>query len=201
MSKFLVISEPSTRARHRQPCGLEPTKDSDQALLTFLEARSLADAVTEAAAGERHRKRRIIAVEELHPGFSYNDRQLAVALAAPRSFTDENTGRTFIAPTFLPQDFETSTRPLVLERDIAEMVEDLVEMLRETSLVPGLSISVLNGTPAEAFVMLEIFDHTRNHYRSRPYAIAELTTSPDAVGWKGVLALVRGLILHSNDLH
>lgn len=192
MPTYRIISELDAVPQHRQPRGNTPLQGQPR-LVTIVDAGCLAEAAGDARDTQPHAQRRIIAVEEIHPGLSFTDEQITAALTS-----DEfGTGEPFIDP----QDFAEEDQPLYEQEYFGHTVELVVAALRESNLVPGLNISLLNNPSDEAYAMVEIFDEARNVYLSHGIEMRKITDDQTAVGWSGVLAIARELIWFSTDLH
>ncbi|MFD9867511.1 hypothetical protein ACFXI8_23805 [Streptomyces niveus] len=193
MPKYRVISEHKPKAAHREPRGAALCRDGAR-LVTAIEATNLFAAVAKAAdllVGE-HLGRRIVSVEEIHPGFTYSDEEITHALK-----------RAALAgiPVIDPDGFEDDTTPLCDSKDFNSTVQQVAIALRESGLVPGLDISVLANEEDEPYIMVEVHDDARGVYHSRGTEVRRLTDDREAANWSGVLAVVRELISFSNDLH
>ncbi|WP_026820056.1 hypothetical protein [Arthrobacter castelli] len=193
MSTFRIISEPDPARTCRESRGTRLCSD-DKRVCTVVETVSLAGAAVDARDTEPHRDRRIVSVEEVHRGFAYSDEDITAALTVPRPE---------LMDTALVDSgvFEDTTEPLYLQEGFTDTVRDVVDGLRESSLVPGLNMSVLDNETDEPYAMLEVRDEGRFLYLSRGCEIRKLTDDRDAAGWDGVLAIARQLIDISNDLH
>lgn len=194
MPKYRIISELDPGADHRDPRGAAPRPDEAR-ITTVTDARSVSDLIDDIergfpAAGDAraHQDRRIVSVEEVHPGFSYADDEIGQALGTAVA---SPTGEQLVDPM-------GSTG----EADDPELVKDVVYGLRESGLVPGLNISVLANEPDEPYAMVEVFDDALGAYRSIGTEVRKIADDRDAEpGWDAVLSIARGLISLSNDLH
>ncbi len=184
MPTFRIVSAPDPAARHRDPRGAALRQD-DQRLMTVLDARSLAEAAVDARDTAPHRERRITSVEEIHPGFCHPDAEISRVLAQVED----------------PDGLEGRTTPLCDDIDFVDFVQRVIGALRDSDLVPGLSISVLANDPDECYAMIEVFDDIRGVYLARGTEVRRLIEDRDAVGWDGVISIARGVIAFSNDLH
>ncbi|WP_433855114.1 hypothetical protein [Streptomyces kronopolitis] len=193
MPKYRIVSEPDPGAEHREPRGADFCRDGER-LVTAIKATNLVAAVEKAAdvpAGE-HRGRRIVSVEEIHPGFAYSDGEITRALK-----------RATLAgiPLIDAGSFEDDTTPFCDSKEFNATVQLVAIALRESGLVLGLDTSVLADEDDEPYVMVEVHDKARSVYFSRGTEVRRLTDDRDAAGWAGVLAVARELISFSNELH
>lgn len=193
MPKYRIISELDPGTEHRDSRGTRLRLD-EQRLVTIVDATSLAEVAVDARDTEPHRERRIISIEETHPsGFSYTNEEIAYAFgfnkpAAEQPFTDLTR-------------FDDDDSPLYGSAEFTDVVCTVVEGLRESGLVPGLDISVLDNEMDEPYAMVEVFDDARGIYLSRGTEIRRLTDDRDAAGRIGVLAIAQAVVAFSNDLH
>lgn len=190
MPTFRVISEADPGPGHREPRGVRLRR-----LVTLREADSLVEAAAAARDDEPHSGRRIISVEEMHPGIFVTDAELTRALSGPPP--DDPLGE----PLFDPERVHDDRDPLAEQLDFRDLVGEIVYALRESGLVPGLNLSVLDNELDEYYGMVEVFDEVRGIYLSRGTELRKMTDARDAVGWDGVLAVAREVIGLSNDLH
>ncbi|MCM2392674.1 hypothetical protein [Streptomyces albipurpureus] len=193
MPKYRIVSELSPGAEHREPRGADFSRDGDR-LVTAIKATNLVAAVAKASevlVGE-HRGRRIVSVEEIHPGFAYSDEEISRAL--------KRATRAGI-PLIDPGDFEDDTTPFCESEEFNPTVQLVAIALRESGLVLGLDTSVLANEDDEPYVMVEVHDEARSVYFSRGTDVRRLTDDLEAAGWAGVLAVARALISFSNKLH
>lgn len=195
MPKYRIVSETDSFPDLHAPRGAE-LRGEDARLVTYIDAGSLAEATVDARDTQPHSYRRIISVEEIHPGFSYTDQQLTFMLAGAHP-SEAGTGE----PLVDPDNFAGETEPLAASNEFRDVVGQVVCGLRESGLVPGLDISVLDNEPDEPYAMVEVHDVARGVYLSRGTELRRLTDDSDAAGWQGVLAIARELIAFSNDLH
>ncbi|MFJ2420201.1 hypothetical protein [Streptomyces brevispora] len=197
MPKYRVVSDPRPEAEYREPRGAG-LRHNKARLVTAIEAGNLSAAVAKAAdvlVGE-HLGRRIVSVEEMHPGVAFSDEEITRALTRVVPFDDASD------PLIDPGEFEDMTSPLVESNMFASIVKLVVHGLRESGLVPGLDISVLLTRPlVDPYAVIEIHDDARDVYLSRGTEVRRLTDDREATGWDGVLAVARELISFSNGLH
>lgn len=197
MPKYRVISEVDTGAEHREPRGARLRLDEEK-VVTVVEARTLPEAALHAygsiAEEENHVDRRIISVEEIHPGFSYTGVEITHALTRPEGdWTDE--------PMLDPKDYAEDEK-IYGGGDFIYTVDRVATALRESGFVPGLDISLLQGGDGYVdYSMIEVHDDARMIYLSRGCELKNLTDDRSATGWDGVLAIARQLISLSDDLH
>lgn len=197
MPKYRIISELDSGRNHRKPRGLCLRPD-EKRLVTTIEAPDLATAVDRAprfmADQKSHLYRRIISVEEVHPGVRPSDAQITTALTLSEGdWTDE--------PMIDPDAYDPD-EPIYGDGDFIWTVNDIADALRESGLVPGLHLSLLQG--GDGFVdysMVEVHDDARMIYLSCGSEIKHLTDDRSATGWAGIVAIARALIQLSNDLH
>lgn len=192
MPAYRIISELDPGPDHRESRGARLRLDEARRV-SVLEATDLTDAVLAVQRVvpevEEHADRRIISIEEVHPGFSYTDEQIDHALVS----TENDWVR--------PEEF-TDDEAIYGGGNFLWIVHAVAEALAESGLVPGLSISLLQNS--EGFVdytMVEIRDDARGIYLSQGSEIKRLTADRSATGWPGVLAIARELIALSNELH
>lgn len=183
MPNYRIISEVDTRAEHRLPRGVRPEGDQLRQT-TVVQANSLIEAAELGALD--HERRRIISIEETYPGIVVDDEEITAALTAGEIDVDA---------------YAEDTEPLYGRLGFTTLVRDVVEGLRESGLVPGLNISVLDNEVDEPYAMLEIYDDARDAYLSRGTELRRLTDDRDAVGWDGVLAVARAIIAFTDPLH
>ncbi|WP_181273660.1 hypothetical protein [Brevibacterium oceani] len=194
MPEYRIVSEADPGPDHREPRGARLRLDEAREV-TVTEARNVSDLIEDIerglpAAGDAraHQTRRIVAIEEVHPGFSYADDEIGRALGTAET---SPTGEQLVDPmgsTGEPHD--------------PDLVAQVVNGLRESGLVPGLNISVLANEPDEPYAMVEVFDDALGAYRSIGTEVRKIADDRDAEpGWDAVLSIARGLISLSNDLH
>ncbi|MDX3020100.1 hypothetical protein [Streptomyces acidiscabies] len=193
MPKYRIVSEPGPGAEHREPRGANLYLGKD-CLVTVIESEDLFWATRTAYSSSlsEHLDRRIVSIEEIHPGFTFSDDEVTRALK-----------RAALAgiPLVDPDGFEDGTTPFCDSDDFSVTVQMVAMALRESGLVPGLSTSVLANENDEPHVMVKVHDGARNVYLSRGSEVRQFTDDCEAAGWAGVLAVARGLISFSNDLH
>ncbi|MFI9629301.1 hypothetical protein [Streptomyces sp. NPDC052042] len=195
MPEYRIISEIDQEATSREARGARPPADTAR-LLTVLEAESVHDALYRSMfVTPRHGNRRVISVEELHPGFSYWDEEITAAITRPHPLTPDE-------PPLIERDlYEGDRRPLSQRGDLVSTVKKVVEALRDSGLVPGLTVSVLDDEADDPYAMVEVYDDARHLYLAQGTEARRLTDDPETVGWDGILAIARGLIDVSNPLH
>lgn len=193
MPKYRIISEVDPGPDHREPRG-ERLRLDEARLVTDVEAGSLAEAAGNARDTEPHRERRIVSVEEIHPGFTFSDEQITAGLTSPAGhWTDR--------PMIDPAEF-TDDKVIFGDGDCVWTVHAIAEALRDSGLVPGLHLSLLQNNEGWVdYSMIEIRDDARDLYLSVGAEPRDLTDDGDAAGWNGVLAVARELISISNHLH
>lgn len=193
MPKYRIVSEPSPGAEHREPRGADLCHDKAR-LVTVIESKDLFWAAQTAYSSQlsEHLDRRIISIEEIHPGFTFSDEEITRALT-----------RAALAgiPLIDPDGFANDTTPFCKSEDFNASVQLVAMALRESGLVPGMDTSVLANENDEPYVMVEVHDEARSVYLSRGAEVRRLTDDCEAAGWAGVLAVARALISFSNDLH
>ncbi|MFE4334057.1 hypothetical protein ACFRQM_32985 [Streptomyces sp. NPDC056831] len=197
MPRYRIISELDTSAEHRDPREACLHRDGAR-LVTVVESEDLFWATKSAYSSLRsgHLDRRIVSVEEVHPGFTFSDEEITRALTGPALVDDAGD------PLMNPGEFEDITVPLAKPDTFASVVEQVGHGLRESGLVPGLDISVLIAHSLEdPYAVIEVYDDARSVYFSRGTEVQELTDDHSAIGWDGVLAVARELVSFSNDLH
>jgi len=201
MPKYRIISEIDPMAEHRISRGAHAavkTGAPAQRLVTIVGAMDITDAALnlhrEMPDYEDHEDRRVISIEEIHPGFTVTDEQITNALTSPEGeWTNE--------PMVDPEEFSEG-QSVYGSGDFIWTVDAVAEALRESGLVPGLHVSLLqNNSGFVDYSMIEIHDDTRMIYLSRGAELKHLTEDRSATGWNGVLAIARALIALSNDLH
>lgn len=187
MPRYRIVSELDQGAEHREPRGAALRLDEAR-LVTVVEAESLHDAVfLSHVVKPRHTDRRIVSVEEVHPGFAH---------------TDDEIGRALGTPEGSPTD-EQLVDPMASTGDAydPDLVAQVVHGLRESGLVPGLNVSVLANDPDEPYAMVEVFDDALGTYRSIGVEVRRIADDREATGWDAILSVARGLIALSRDLH
>lgn len=198
MPQYRVVSEVNTSSNHRRPRGQSP-QGPGTSHVTTVEADTFVMAAAHVwanmpldDAGNDHR---IVSVEEVHPGFSYSDEEITAALTDPER--NPNYPGSLIERQELPDD-----TAIYGGSDFMHVVNDVAGALRETGLVPGLHLSLLqNSSGFVDYAMVEIRDETRGIYLSRGTELKYLTDDRGAIGWDGVLAIARELIVIAHDLH
>lgn len=191
MPKYRVVSELDAAAVSRQSRGVELRSDQKR-LVTIVEGLNLAEAALYAEGSitgkEHHLDRRIVSIEEIHPGLSYADDEIGQALGTAMA---SPTGEQLVDPMGSTGD-----------ADDPELVKDVVYGLRESGLVPGLNISVLDNEMDEPYAMIEVYDEALGIYRSIGTEVRKIaqnrTVEP---GWPAIISIAQGLIALSNDLH
>lgn len=203
MPEYRIVSEADPGPDHREPRGARLRLDEAREV-TVTEARGISELLEDIergfpSAGEArvHQDRRIVSVEEVHPGFSCTDEEITAALADPT----RNPNRDGL-PLVDPEEFEDGSEPLYGGDGFIYVVHDVAEGLRESGLVPGLHVSLLqNASGYVDYSMVEVHDDARATYLSRGAELKHLTDDRSAVGWAGVLAIARELVSLSRDLH
>jgi hypothetical protein len=197
MPTYRVVSEIDHHAEHREPRGAWLRLDEAR-LVSLVDAHDVIDVIRIAFrrlfAEHGIRAVRITSVEETHPGFFFTDDEISRTLCeAGRSPTGE--------PLIDAEQFEGDTESLYDSAAFVYVVQQVVHGLRESGLVPGLDISVLDNEIDAPYAMIEVHDDARSIYLSRGCEIKHLTGDRGAVGWDGVIAVAREIIAISNDLH
>lgn len=196
MPEYRIVSEVDSGPDHRSPRG-ERLRLDEARLVTVIDAEDFQDAVYRSSFIEpRHTWRRIVSVEELHPGFSFTDEEITAALTSPA----DPFGEVNRAPMVDPADFAADEASYG-SGDFIWTVHAVAEALRESGLVPGLHLSLLHSDQGVDYSMVEVHDDARGTYLSRGSELQRLTDDRAATGWTGVLAIARALIGLSNDLH
>lgn len=190
MPKYRIVSESDPGAEHRESRGTALRRNETR-IVTVVEAVDLTEMLDDIqrgfpSTGEVHQGRRIVSVEEVHPGFSYTDAEIDTALR------ETNLAEEFPDGELLVHGRNAGT---------SELVQQVVTEVRESGLVPGLNISVLANDPDEPYAMIEVFDEARGIYLSRGIEVRKIADDCDATGWDAVLSIARGLIRFSDDLH
>lgn len=189
MPDYRVVSEvdpgPDQREHRGSSLGLDEAR-----LVTLMQAGSLAEAAVDARDTEPHRERRIISIEELHPGVAYRDEEILERLTK----VDPELGEPAIDIT----RFDAIQGPVYYHPDFAELVEHMADGLRESNLVPGLSASILKSND---YAMVEIYDQAVQRYLSVGADLKHLIWDRRAAGRAGALSIARALIHASNALH
>lgn len=195
MPKFRIISESDPTPIHRPSRGLDRPFD-DKNIVTTIEALNMVAALQLIRQGDAaaHAGRRIVSIEEVHPGLRYTDDEITKAITTSEGeWTDE--------PMVDPEQLLEATS-VYGDGDFIYIVSDIAEALRISGLVPGLHISLLqNGSGFIDYSMVEIHDDARGIYLARGCEIKHLTADRAAFGWDGALAIAHELIALSNDLH
>lgn len=200
MPTYRIISQMDTDAPVRESRGVrhDLTRGTvEQPLVTIATADNLPSVVraihTDPNRVGDHEPRRIVSVEEIGPSFSYTDDEIEHALFG----TDPVLGEPLIDPDLIDDD----TEPLYEHYDFVDLVQQTAYALRESGLVPGLDMSVLNNEPDSSYAMVEVHDEARMIYISRGQEVTHLTDNREAVGRAGILAIARQLIAVANDLN
>lgn len=204
MPQYRIISELDDSIEHRNSRGTVLAR-GEKRIVTTAKASNLTDIMLNIDRNdpdyEEHQDRRIISIEEIHPGYSYTDEQLTAMLTG-QSTTDEMLRQSYALEHEILED---SDSPCYLSSpgiDFISTVDDVVEALRGFDAVPGLHLSLLqNGEGFVDYTMVEIHDEATGTYRSVGCDIKNLTDDRAASGWDGVLAIARRLIQISNELH
>lgn len=195
MPKFRIVSESDPTPTHRPSRGRDRSID-DKNIVTTIEAIDVVAALQLIRQGgaAAHAGRRIVSIEEVHPGFTYTDDEITRAITTSEGeWTDE--------PMVDPEQFDEGA-VVYGDGDFIYIVSDIAEALRSSGLVPGLHISLLqNSSGFVDYSMIQIHDDARGIYLSRGCEIKHLTNDRSALGWDGALAIARRLIDLSNDLH
>lgn len=140
---------------------------------------------------------RVVAVEEVLAGptlADMSDGALTETLVTRRGPYDEPMD---------PEEWSYDTVPLYQgdTTNYLSAARQVVDRLRDTALVPGLSLSMLGEVEGPIVdTMVEVRDEAAGHYRGRFTELKELTSDRQAVGWDGVLALARGIAARASEL-
>ena len=195
MPKYRIVSESDLTPTHRPARGLDRSFD-EKNTVTTIEAIDLVAALQYIRQGDAtaHEGRRIVSIEEVHPGFTYTDDEITRAITTSEGeWTDE--------PMVDPDELTIAT-PVYGDGDFIYIVSDIANALRISGLVPGLDLSLQqNNSGFVDYAMVGIHDDARGIYLSRGCQIKHLTADRAAFGWDGVLAIAHELIALSNDLH
>ena len=199
MPKYRIVSEIDPGSDHREPRG-ERLRLDEARLVTIVEEHSLLDAALCWEPGredpESHAERRIVSIEEVHPGFEYTGEQISAALTDPGRNPHQGD-----QPLIDPEDFPDD-EPLYASGDFIWTVHQVAEALRDCGLVPGLHISLLqNESGCVDYSMVEVRDDARGIYLARGAELKRLIDDRSATGWNAVLSIAKALIDLSNDLH
>lgn len=187
-STYRIISEPDTGQAHRSHRGQEADQSDRRKQNILLEAPSILEIDPDHPALQG---RRIVSVEELAPTIAATDEQLRQALFEP---INTHYG-TIPSPLGDEQDVEElAGSPLDVTDDFARDVESVVQALRDSTIVPGLHISLLQADLDPIYTMVEIRDERRGIYLAAGRGLDELTTDRTATGVQSYLAIAHALI-------
>lgn len=195
MPTFRITSQADTAAAHRQPRGIGD-KLSERARISTVEAADLSEAMSISRRSSDHQNRRIVAVEEIHPGIPMpSDEELTDVLTNPARNQQADE------PLMEKEEFEgpyvQRAKTIYGGDDFVYLVEQVSTALRDSGVVPGLHLSLLSDN----YSMVEIYDQATAVYHSHGCELDRLTDDRSATGWDGVLAIARGLIMAAQPLH
>lgn len=184
-TKYRVISEPDVGQDHRSHRGQEIDRQDRRHQSIILEAPSILDIDPDHPALQN---RRLIAVEELAPAIEASDEQLTKALFEP---IDTPYG---IIPSPIDTFVDDLDTPLYGSGDFSGDVENVVQVLRDSEIVPGLDISILRADFDPDYTMIEIRDEHKDIYLSVGEKLSNLTLDREATGTQAYIAIARALI-------
>jgi len=155
-----------------------------------LRAASVADALAQASRGLVPLGHSVVAVEEGSPGLVFADDALTAALSSAPEHED--------LPLMDPEDYAPDG-PVYGGGDFLHTVELVADSLRDSGLVPGLTISPVQTDGYDQYVMVEM--HVEgNKYRATGRELKHLTDDRSAEGWDGVLAIARALLEAASEV-
>ncbi len=181
----VVLYQPTTDGP-RAPWGEEsrPTR------ALVVRANSVAEALEAANRGLLPADHRAVAVEEGSPGLIFTKEAISAALSSPRPGEDY--------PLIDPEDYEDYG--LVYGGgDFMHDVQQVADALRDSGLVPRLSISPVGTDGYDQYVMVEMHV-TDNTYRATGRELKHLTEDRSAEGWDGIIAIARALLSAASEV-
>src|SRR5699024_5014703 len=135
--------------------------EHERARKSAVNADDLAQALALAADSAEHRRRRIVSVEELHPGLDMpSDEELTEPI------TDPARTPNYDEPIFDTEDF-TDDEKIYAGGEFSYLAQQVADALRDTGIVPGLHLSLLHGDGIIEYSMVEMRDEMLDSYRSK----------------------------------
>lgn len=201
MPTFRITSQADTAAAHRLPRGIG-AEPSERARISTIEAADLSEAMSISRRSSDHQNRRIVAVEEIHPGIPMpSDEELTDAL------TDPARNQQADEPLMEKEEFENDPgqppQSIYGSGNFVYLVERVSTALRDSGVVPSLYLSLLSNDISGGYnySMVEVYDQATAVYHCHGCELDQLTDDRSATGWDGVLAIARGLIMAAQPLH
>ena len=189
MPTFRVVSQADTTATHRLPRGVGADR-AQRALVSTVIAVDLPAVFPLLQYDNTHRNRRIVLVEEVHPGLPvFSDEELTDAFTNPaRNMQAEEP--------LIERDSVDDDEYIYGGGNFIYLANQVAQALRDSGLVPGLHLSLLYGDMSGSvdYSMVEIYDEAQATYYARDSELKHLTNDREATGWDGILALARGII-------
>lgn len=201
MPIFRIISQADTAAAHRKPRGIGAEPD-ERGRISTVEAADLSEAMSISRRSSDHQNRRIVAVEEIHPGIEMpSNEELTDALTNPER--NQQADEPLMEKKEFEDPYVRSTESVYGGGNFVYVANQVATALRDSGVVPGLHLSLLTSDISGGieYSMVEVYDQATAVYHSHGCELDQLTDNRSATGWDGVLAIARGLIMAAQPLH